>query len=257
MNDEPLITLLFISTPAAGFMLAGPGPFLHPSCLLVGREHSGYSELSFLPPAGCLKGWAETRLRSCCSSRTRRSAPSWSGRVRPRKVSSLEHIFPCGGQRTSFALGWFMHHPAQVPFLPRSTRIDPCGELPEAHTPAEWPAPKPGHWSQAARSWWATGSGSDPHQAWQTPFAEFPNLGEKMKTPAGSAQARESMGRKALWLGQIMYFSDLSFLICEMERKPFPCETVVWFKCNDICCALTTQQTFNLSLCALQWNQAA
>lgn len=47
------------------------------------------------------------------------------------------------------------------------------------------------------------------------------------------------------------------FLICEMERKPLPCETVVWFKCNDICCALTTQQTFSLSLCALQWNQAA
>ena len=43
MNDEPLITLLFFSIPTAGFMLAGPGPFLHPSCLLVGRVRSGYS----------------------------------------------------------------------------------------------------------------------------------------------------------------------------------------------------------------------
>lgn len=56
MNDEPLIALLYFLIPTVGFMLAGPGSFLHPSCLLVGRVHSGYSQLSFLVPSWLFEG---------------------------------------------------------------------------------------------------------------------------------------------------------------------------------------------------------
>lgn len=49
--NEPLIALLFFFflIPAEGFMLAGPGSFLHPSCLSWGRVYSGLMAVFLLP----------------------------------------------------------------------------------------------------------------------------------------------------------------------------------------------------------------
>lgn len=45
-------------------------------------------------------------------------------------------------------------------------------------------------------------------------------------------------------------FPELSFLICEIERKPLPCKVVVRFKCDDICSVLAMQEApISVPLC--------
>lgn len=118
------------------------------------------------------------------------------------------------------------------------------------HAPPGRPVPKRGYWSQAAATWgmggalvWALTTSGPADPSWKV--SHQLRREENARHRQGLERRERGLQSSASWVG--CDFSELSFLICEMERNPLPCKVVVRFKCNDTCNAPATGQTLRLS----------